>query len=166
MRISILLRSNGAALACGDYFRGQCNIHSLDGYLTYMQLAGVNVPIIRLRTDGVAVACGLCYFGPCIILTLDGQRTQSVQCNPRALTGQITCTQVAEGTQHIFPWRSDGSGLASGGNVFGQRIIPALVGTLTCTQVIVRYVGTLLVRSDSSAVAFGLRYFGLCNIHA
>ena len=52
MSISILLRSNGAALACGYYFLGQCNIHSLDDYLTYMQLAGVNVRILRLRTDG------------------------------------------------------------------------------------------------------------------
>ena len=55
---TVLLRSNGTAVACGDNEEGQCSIPALDGHMTYTQtIAGYGYTVL-LRSDGTVMACG------------------------------------------------------------------------------------------------------------
>ena len=54
---TVLLRSNGSAVACGFYYVGICFIPALVGQLTCAQVAAVGLRTVLLRSDGSAVAC-------------------------------------------------------------------------------------------------------------
>ena len=51
---TVLLRSDGMAVACGDY--GPCEIPPLEGNLKYTQVAAGFDHTVLLRSDGMAVA--------------------------------------------------------------------------------------------------------------
>merc|ERR1712232_233225 len=64
---TVLLRSDGSAVACGGNAKGQCDIPALDGQLSYTQVAAGHSHTVLLRSDGSAVACGANGSGECSI---------------------------------------------------------------------------------------------------
>jgi len=72
---TVLIRSDGSAVACGHNDAGQCTIPELDEGLTYVQAAAGNCHSVLIRSDGSAVACGLNDFGQCIFPELDERLT-------------------------------------------------------------------------------------------
>eukprot|EP00959_Pyramimonas_sp_CCMP1952_P239032 4995528-Pyramimonas_sp.AAC.1 len=68
---TVLLRSDGTALACGHNDVGQCDVPALGGGgLTYTQAAAGYAHTVLLRSDGTAVACGRNAFGQCDVPAL------------------------------------------------------------------------------------------------
>ena len=55
---TVLLRSDGRAVACGGNFEGQCNIPELEVGVEYVQVSAGGYHTVLLRNDGRAVACG------------------------------------------------------------------------------------------------------------
>ena len=55
---TVLLRSDGRAVACGDNEYDQCKIPPLDDGLTYIQVSAGHDCTMLLRSDGHAVAWG------------------------------------------------------------------------------------------------------------
>ena len=113
---TVLLRSDGAAVACGSSGLGQCNLPALDGGLTYTQVSAGGAHTVLLKSDGTAVACGSNGLG---------------QCNLPALDGGLTYAQVAAGGSHTVLLRSDGTAVACGDNYDGRCNLPALDEGLT-----------------------------------
>ncbi|CAK0805031.1 unnamed protein product [Prorocentrum cordatum] len=148
---TVLLRSDGAAVAFGRNDRGQCNVPALDGGLSYTQVAAGFFHTVLLKSDGTAVAFGQNDFG---------------QCNAPALDGGLNYTQVATENAHTVLLRSDGTAVAFGSNHAGQCNVPALDGGLNYTQVAAGFAHTVLLRSDGTAVAFGSNPDGQCNVPA
>ena len=55
---TVLLRSDGRAVACGNNSLLQCKIPALDKGVTYTQISAGHEHTVLLRSDGRAVACG------------------------------------------------------------------------------------------------------------
>ena len=55
---TVLLRSDGNAVACGQNSVGQCTIPLLDDGMSYTQVSAGFEHTVLLRSDGRAVACG------------------------------------------------------------------------------------------------------------
>ena len=64
---SVLLRSDGKAVAFGDNWAGQCDVPALEKGATYTQVAAGAFHTVLLRSDGTAVACGMNDEGQCTI---------------------------------------------------------------------------------------------------
>ena len=77
---SVLLRSDGAAVACGGNRLGRCNIPDLVEGETYTHVDTGTDHTVLLTSDGAAVACG---------------RNDDGECNIPALSGGIIYTQAA-----------------------------------------------------------------------
>ena len=69
---TVLLRSDGAAVAFGSNSDGQCRIPELVAGVSYTQVAAGREHTVLLRSDGAAVALGDDYEGQCIIPILGG----------------------------------------------------------------------------------------------
>jgi alpha-tubulin suppressor-like RCC1 family protein len=83
---TVLLRSDGTAVAIGRNVDGRCSIPPLDRGITYMQLSAGYDHTVLLRSDGiVVVAIGSNDHG---------------QCNIPSLDEGMTYTQVAAGFQN------------------------------------------------------------------
>ena len=108
---TVLLRSDGCAVACGLNAQGQCNIPPLDEGVTYTQVSAGTEHTVLLRIDGCAVACGLNAQG---------------QCNIPPLDEGMTYTQVSAGREHTVLLRSDGCAVACGRTDYGRCRIPSL----------------------------------------
>ena len=96
---TVLLRSDGSAVAIGDSRDGQCNIPALDEGLAYTQVSAGSVHTVLLRSDGSAVAIGDSRGGQCDIPPLDEG---------------MAYTQVSAGNIHTVLLRSDGSAVSVG----------------------------------------------------
>ena len=68
---TVLLRSDGSAVAIGDSRDGQCNIPALDEGLAYTQVSAGGLHTVLLRSDGSAVGIGDSSDGQCNIPALD-----------------------------------------------------------------------------------------------
>ena len=68
---TVLLRSDGRSVACGDNEYDQCKIPPLDDGLTYIQVSAGHDCTMLLRSDGCAFACGVDLSGSCDIPPLD-----------------------------------------------------------------------------------------------
>ncbi|CAK0800714.1 unnamed protein product [Prorocentrum cordatum] len=137
---TVLLRSDGTAVAFGANLYDQCNVPALDGGLSYTQVAAGYLHTVLLRSDGTAVACGANDRG---------------QCSVPALDGGLSYTQVAAGYRHTVLLRSDGTAVAFGANGAGQCHVPALDGALTYTaRVLVGATLLLQASLDGGAVRF------------
>jgi len=65
---TVLLRSDGSVVACGDNLVGQCSIPRLEGGMTYLQVAAGHLAhTVLLRSDGDALAIGQNTSGECSI---------------------------------------------------------------------------------------------------
>ena len=106
---TVLLRSDGNAVACGSNLHGKCNIPPLDDEISYTQVSAGHEHTVLLRSDGKAVACGLNVYGQCTLPPLDDG---------------ISYTQVSAGAKHTVLLRSDGRAVACGGNPTGQCSLP------------------------------------------
>ncbi|CAK0846311.1 unnamed protein product [Prorocentrum cordatum] len=143
-----LLRSDGAAVACGNNHSGECSLPGLAAGLTYTQVAAGVAHTVLLRSDGVAVACG---------------RNDSGQCDIPAAGDGRTYTQVAAGGSHSVLLRSDGTALACGNDYCGECDLPGAGRHLAHTQVSAGFGHTVLVRSDGTALACGSNDSGQCQ---
>ncbi|CAK0790758.1 unnamed protein product [Prorocentrum cordatum] len=146
---TVLLRSDGTAVAFGSNDRGQCAVPALDGGLSYTQVVAGWAHTVLLRSDGSAVAFGSNFEG---------------QCSVPALDSGLSYTQVAAGWAHTVLVRSDGTAVAFGSNREGQCSVPGdwTVG-LSYSQVAAGLAHTVLLRSDGTAVAFGSNREGRCD---
>ena len=156
---TVLLRSDGTAIACGSNKYQQCDLPALPNGLVYMQAAAGMGHTVLLRSDGKAVACGL---------------NTSLQCNLPPLDDGLTYTQIAAGRAHTVLLRSDGIAVACGTKLWptgsstpGQswQHLPVLANGLTYTQVAASWDNTVLLRSDGTVVACGSGDCGQCIIH-
>ena len=146
---TVLLRSDGQAVACGSNSHGQCNIPPTEAGISYIQVSGGGLHIVLLRSDGQAVACGQNFDGRCSIPPLDEG---------------LSYSQVSAGRRHTVLLRSDGQAVACGSNSFGQCSIPRLHEGLSYSQVSAGDSHTVLLRSDGQAVACGLNSDGQCSL--
>ena len=187
---TVLLRSDGQAVACGSNFRGQCSIPRLHEGLSYSQVSAGDSHTVLLRSDGQAVACGLNSDGQCSLPPLDegvsysqvsaaGLHTvllrsdgQAVACGFYShgkdgippLAGGLSYIQVSAGEYHTVLLRSDGQAVACGSNSDGKCSIPPLDEGLAYSQVSAGASHTVLLRSDGQAVACGSNSQGQCSI--
>ena len=144
---TVLLRSDGTAVACGLNDCEQCNIPPLDEGLSYIQVSAGGHQTLLLRSDGSAVTCGI-----------------MVPNIPPLDTG-ISYTQVSAGNHHIVLLRSDGRAVACGLDDFGACSIPRLDEGISYTWVSAGSCHTVLLRSDGSVIACGRRPSNdACNI--
>ena len=146
---SVLLRTDGRAVACGNNENGQCDLPPLKGDLSYIKVSAGGAHTLLLQSDGSAVACGRNHVG---------------QCNVPPLNHGMTYVGVSAGAQHTVLLRSDGSSVACGGKRCGQCALPPLDDGVKYIQVSAGAYHTVLLRSDGLAVACGLKKSGQCNI--
>ena len=160
---TVLLKSDGNAVAFGDNSYGQCDIPPLEAGMSYIQVAAGGCVFIDqwgyrtdgghtvlLKSDGNAVAFGDNSYGQCDIPPLE--------------TG-MSYIQVSAGWVHIVLLRSDGSAVAFGHNSCGQCDIPPLEAGMSYIQVSAGGRHTVLLKSDGTAVARGEQCkHGACDI--
>ena len=108
---TVLLQSDGCAVACGCNACGQCNIPPLDDGVSYTQVSAGGSHTALLQSDGCAVGCGSNTFG---------------QCNIPPLDDGVSFTHVSAGGDHTVLLQSDGCAVACGSNAFGRCKIPPL----------------------------------------
>ena len=187
---TVLLRSDGSVVSCGDNYGGKCNIPPLDAGVSYTQISTGFLHTVLLRSDGSVVACGDNYVGQCnippldagvsytqisagfthtVLLRSDGSvvacgRNYEGECNIPPLDAGVSYTQVSAGHYHTVLLRSDGSVVACGANTDGQCNIPRLDEGVSYTQISAGHYHTVLLRSDGSVVACGANTDGQCNI--
>ena len=147
---TVLLRSDGCAVACGSNTSGQCNIPPVDEDIFYTQVSAGLGHTVLLRSDGRAVACGSNAHGRCNIPPLDAG---------------VSYMQVSAGNVHTLLLQSDGGAVACGRNGSnGTCNIPPLDEGVWYTQVSAGVSHSLLLLCDGSAVAFGDNHFRECNL--
>ena len=153
---TVLLRSDGQAVACGSNSNEQCSIPPLDEGLSYGQVSAGCDHTVLLRSDGQAVACGSNAAGQCSIPSLDEG---------------LSYSQVSAGYSHTVLLRSDGQAVACGSNSNGQCNIPPLDEGLSYSQVAAGFSHTVLlkvmvklllaaaIRRDSAAYRLWIKEF-------
>eukprot|EP00435_Cladocopium_sp_Y103_P059634 s31_g21.t1 len=129
-RHTVLLRSDGNAVACGRNLDGQCTIPPLDDGMSYTQVSAGLMHTVLLRSDGTAVACGhnlqvSAGLRHTVLLRSDGTavaggENMHGQCTIPPLDDGISYTQVSAGSHHTVLLGSDGSAVACGWNLLGQ----------------------------------------------
>ena len=113
---TVLLRSDGQAVACGWDYHGQCSIPPLEPGISYIQVSAGVTHTLLLRSDGQAVACGAKANGQCSIPPLDEG---------------LSYIQVSAGGKHTVLLRSDGKAVTCGSNSDEQCNIPSLVSNIS-----------------------------------
>ena len=103
---TVLLRSDGTAVAWGCNKYLQCNIPSLPEKVKYIQVAAGGYHTVFLRDDNRVVACGYNTDGRCKIPSYNDY------------------IQVAAGTSHTVLLREDGTVVACGDNEHGECVVP------------------------------------------
>ena len=107
--LTVLLRSDGTAIACGTDSGAEVIIPALEEGVTYTQVSTSGDLTILLRSDGTAIS-----FGEDISIPV--------------LEEGVTYTQVSAGQHHALLHRSDGTAVAGGQVICGVGcpIVPAL----------------------------------------
>merc|ERR1712232_1441652 len=92
---TVLLRSDGTAVACGQNGDGQCDLPSLEEGQTYAQVSAGKYHTVLLRSDGTAVACGRNGDGQCDLPSLEeGQAYTSWLEQPNIIVQLFTETSA------------------------------------------------------------------------
>ena len=149
MRHTVLLRSDGQAVSCGNNDDGQCGVPALKGGMSYRQVSAGMYHSVFLRSDGQVLASGSNDHG---------------QCQLPLLAEGLSYIQVSAGGDHTVLLRSDGSAVACGMNDDGECDVPQLDGEVSYLQVSAGICHTVLLRSDGLAAACGLNLEGQCDI--
>ena len=137
---TVLLRSDGKAVACGENRNGQCTFPEPGEGVIYTQVAAGDFHTTLLRSDGVAISCGN---DQCI-----GYRPTRIV-PPR--WRDIRAFHFSDGTPRCLPPPR-------------QSDIPPLAEGVKYTQVSANDSTTVLLRSDGTAVACGCNHFGQCDL--
>ena len=98
---SVLLRSDGCAVACGAKVFFQCNTPPLDQGVTYTQVSAGNNFTVLLRSDGHADAVGTNSYGQCDISPLDDGAGKSLR-NLRKLANTCEISSSAKACESAF----------------------------------------------------------------
>ena len=130
---TVLLRSDGSAVACGNNLHGHCDIPPLDEGMSYAQVSAAEDHTVLLRSDGTCVFCGTPDVGQCDIPTLRD--------------GLMTYVQISAGGCHSVFHRSDGHVVACGFNCSGECDIPPLNEALSIFSCV--HMGSRRLRSAS-----------------
>eukprot|EP00929_Paragymnodinium_shiwhaense_P085035 TRINITY_DN45504_c0_g1_i1.p1 TRINITY_DN45504_c0_g1~~TRINITY_DN45504_c0_g1_i1.p1 ORF type:complete len:850 (+),score=231.25 TRINITY_DN45504_c0_g1_i1:55-2550(+) len=144
---SVLLRSDGHAVACGLNKDRQCAVPEEDT-VTYSHVAAGGKHTLLLQQDGCAFAVG---------------SNDAGQCDIPALMSGETYVEVAAGFKHSVLLKNDGSAVACGSNGYGTCTIPALPRQCRYTQVAAGGRHSVLLRSDGQAVGCGDNSAGECD---
>ena len=148
---TVLLRSDGQAVAFGFNHCGQCDVPALPPGTQYIQAAAGAGHTVLLRSDGQAVAFGVNAKGQCDV--------------PAPPPGTLY-VQAAAGSCHTVLLRSDGQAVAIGSNRSGRCDVPALPPGTLYVQAAAGEWHTALLRSDGQAVAIGSNHDGQCDVPA
>ena len=133
---TVLLQSDGCAVACKNNSHGECNIPPLDEGVTYTQVSAGGHPTMLLRSDGRAVACGVLGYG--VVRRLQRLRVPVMQ----------PLIQVSAGSYHTVLLLNGGGAYCQVGSNMGQCNIPPLDDGVTYTQVSAGPGHTVLLRSE------------------
>jgi len=143
---TVLLRSDGIAVACG--YKVDRMFSKVSDTTAYAQVSTGEDHVVLLRTDGGVDA-----------FMRTGSRKDR-RCRIPALDSGLAYVQVSAGGRHTALLRSDGWVVCCGDNEDGQCDIPPLREGVTYVQVSAGGDHTLLLRSDGSAVAVGEKSLG------
>jgi len=144
---TVLIRSDGDAVAFGRYDHGQCDVPELPPGTQYVVAAAGRCRTILIRSDGDAVAFGRNGYG---------------QCDVPELPPGTQYVVAAAGDFHTVLIRSDGDAVAFGWNDYGQCDVPELPPGTQYVDAAAGEEHTVLIRSDGDAVAFGC--YGQCDV--
>merc|ERR1712032_1234129 len=123
---TVLLRTDGQAVACGVNDFGQCDVPPLEDGVAYSQVSAGTNHTVLLRTDGQAVAFGRNHDGRCDVPPLEdgvayipdaaltGGRIQVLQLSfgrggdgiiitGTSLAGEVLCTMTLDENDSIRP---------------------------------------------------------------
>jgi hypothetical protein len=109
---TVMIRSDGFAVACGWNVDGQCNVPDLPAGMRYVAAAAKGNQTVLIRSDGSAVAFGCNWKGAC---------------NIEALPARMRYVAVSAGGFHTLLFRNDGKVLACGDNGHGRCVVPQLL---------------------------------------
>ena len=185
---TVLLRSDGQAVACGLGLDGRTTIPAAKKGCSYTQVSAGDEHTVLLCSDGTAVAYGensgrhspkegISYTqvsagrNCTMLLRSDGTAetchyrwNRDPRSNIPPLDEGVVYTQVSAGHCHAVLLRSDGTAVACGQNFAGQCDIPPLEEGRSYTQVSAGGEHTVLLRDDGRAVACGSNGYGQCDI--
>ena len=108
---TVLLASDGTAVACGRNTFGECNVPALSDGVIYTQVAIGGDCTFLLTSNGTVEACGWNISG---------------HCNIPILPDGVVYEQVVAGREHTVLRKSDGTVTTCGRNDQGQCTIPTL----------------------------------------
>eukprot|EP00927_Polykrikos_kofoidii_P059408 TRINITY_DN54568_c0_g1_i1.p1 TRINITY_DN54568_c0_g1~~TRINITY_DN54568_c0_g1_i1.p1 ORF type:complete len:477 (+),score=68.95 TRINITY_DN54568_c0_g1_i1:57-1487(+) len=148
---TVLIRSDGVALAFGSNKQGQCVIPPLpSSALRYVGAAAGSQHTILLRSDGAALAFGSDNHGQCQV--------------PPLQSSEMRYVFAVAGSWHTVLLRNDGVAIAFGRDNEGQCRVPSLPSgkDLKYVSAAAGWFHTVLVRSDGAALAFGKRHESQC----
>ena len=137
---TVLLRSDGHAIACRENDYGQCDIPPLNPGLSYIYMSAGCFHTVLFQNDGQVVVCGSGIEGELKIPPLD--------------EGTFY-TWVSSGYEHAVLLRSDGCAVTCGWDCSGECDIPPLDGGTSYVQASAGLSHTVLLRSDGQACAVG-----------
>ncbi|CAE7266163.1 HERC4 [Symbiodinium natans] len=152
---SVLLLSDGDAVAFGRNSYGQCEIPELpdeEEDPAASRYIGASAGISHtalLRSDGQAVVFG---------------STSSGECQVPELPAGTSYVQVVAGYTFTLLLRSDGVAVAFGDNSAGQCNLPELLEGQSYVGAAAGRTHAVLLREDGSAVAWGLNNSGSCTV--
>ncbi len=106
---TVLLRSDGEAVAFGSNFASQCNVQVLPPGMQYVHVSAGGYHTVLLRSDGEAVDFG---------------RNSGGQCDVPVLPSGMQYLHAAAGNEHTVVFRSDGEAVAFGRNSGGRCDVP------------------------------------------
>ena len=145
LQLTVLLRSDGNAVACGSNDSGQCDVLPLDQGMMYSQVSAGKLHTVLLRSDGCALANGKNMHGQCDI--------------PQLHEGMLY-SQIAAGGLHTVLIQSGGCAMLCCGfrNEYSRTMQHSTLGCIGVSyiQVSAGWKHTVLLRSDGIAVACGL----------
>eukprot|EP00439_Symbiodinium_sp_Y106_P019059 s3549_g2.t1 len=152
---SVLLLSDGDAVAFGRNSYGQCEIPELpdesddEPASRYIGASAGISHTALLRSDGQAVVFGSVSYGECEV--------------PELPTG-TSYVQVVAGYTFTLLLRSDGAAVAFGDNSAGQCDLPEPLEDRGYVAAAAGRTHAVLIREDGSAVAWGLNKSGSCTV--
>jgi len=186
---ALLLRSDGAIVAWGSNYYGQCTVPALPPGTWVVDLLAAGARSYALLSDGTILAWGDNRHGLCnipalpagvyyvgidsnddenwdhvVLLRSDGNivawgDNSTGQCNVPTLPYGMVYERVATGNYHTVAWRSDGQFVAWGDNYMGQCNVPVVPRGITCHKLECGIHHTVALMSDGGVLAWGHNSF-------